>query len=182
MRITMLLSLIFTGFLLSSSSHRLHAQEESPYYFADETLERDESMRKARTLHKGPRTFTKEKPDTESPEYRKKRSPLDQLKYLSPGSYEAKIIGILCNACTDAVLANLKTIKQVEKASFDYEEGILKFGIKKPKKAKKDQPSKSFFDRDKPLRYSKFRRAVRRAGRRVRLNTSFTISEIKKIK
>jgi copper chaperone CopZ len=169
--------LIFSILLLPLIAN---AEEENPYYFADDTIEKEQSKTRARTLHTGPKTFAVEKVDKKSPKYRKQRSPLEELKFLAPGQYEAKIIGILCNACTNSVLANLKKIKQIGKASFDYEEGILRFKVKKVKKKKKEPVN--YFKRDRPLRYSKFRRAIRHAGRRVRLDTRFTISEIKKVR
>jgi len=149
------------GLLLCASvfASRAASEEENPYYMADDTIDRKEFDTRPRTMRTGPQTYTKSETDEKVPEYRKHRSPLKHLKYLKPGRYEAKIIGILCNSCTDAVLAKLKHIPEISSASFDFEAGVLRFKVAKPAK-KKGKKGKTL----RRLRFSKFRRAVRHAG------------------
>lgn len=179
--------LLLLGLLAAWPPLPSRAEEEDPYYFADDTLDLSERDRQARTLRAGPRTFSKDEPERDTPEYRKERAPLKELKYLAPGNYEAKIVGILCNACTDSVLEELKRIPQIGKASFDYEEGVLRFAVRQAKPEDKKAGDKTakrprFFlpGKDAPLRFSRLRRAVVRAGRRVNLDSRFTISEVKR--
>jgi len=149
----------------------LRGEESDPYYFVDDTIDESDRDRRPRKVLPGARTFTQDKTDDGSPEYRRKRSPLDNLKYLEPGGYEAKIVGILCNSCTNAVVIQLKKIKDISSASFDFEEGILRFTVTELK----NRPQHK-------LRFKKVLRAVKRAGRKARLGTKFTLFEIKKVR
>ncbi|MFA5139736.1 MAG: heavy-metal-associated domain-containing protein [Elusimicrobiota bacterium] len=88
---------------------------------------------------------------------------LDELKAVPEGRYRAVVSGVLCNACTRAIVENLKALKGMESASFDFEEGILWFTVAK----------------GKSLRPSHIRRALKRAGKRVKLDTRFEITELR---
>ena len=88
---------------------------------------------------------------------------IGQLKVLTPGKYRLIVSGPQCNACTRAVVESLKTVKGVEAASYDFEEGVLWLSVKK----------------DARVRATKVARAVVRAGRRAKLGTRFEITEVR---
>jgi copper chaperone CopZ len=88
---------------------------------------------------------------------------LSDLKAIPEGRYRASVSGVLCNACTRAIVEQLKALKGMESASFDFEEGVLWFTVGK----------------GKSLRPSQIRRALRRAGKRVKLKTRYEITELR---
>lgn len=177
--------LLLIGAILPATVFKAVGEDDDPYYFADDIIDRKEFDTRTRTMRAGPQTFTKGKTDENVPKYRKTRSPLDELKYLDPGRYEAKIIGIMCNSCTDTVLSYLKRIPEIRSASFDFEDGVLRFEVAKPTRGKKKVKKKGKKGprpkKLRRLRFSKFRRAVRHAGRRVRLNARFSVAEINRL-
>lgn len=80
---------------------------------------------------------------------------------LREGHWRLAIGGILCNACTRAVVEGFLKVEGVAKATFDFEEGYLKLTV----------------DHNKQVRTSKLERALRLAARRVDLETRYTLSE-----
>lgn len=93
-----------------------------------------------------------------NPSYR-----LEDLKVLRQGKYRAKVAGVLCNACTRAIVENLKALAAIKRAKFDFEEGVLWITVAK----------------GKSIRATKIERAVRHASRRVELGTTYEITEIR---
>lgn len=90
--------------------------------------------------------------------------PLSRLRRLPEGSYRLKVSGVLCNACTKAIVENLRRVAGVQSASFSFEEGFLRLTIAK----------------GKWIRMSSVYRAVGRAGRTVKLGTRFKVTELRK--
>lgn len=88
---------------------------------------------------------------------------IERLQVLTPGKYHMLVSGVVCNTCTRAIVENLKALKGVEEASFDFEEGVLWLTVKK----------------DAQVRASKVARAVVHAGRRVKLGTRFRVTEVR---
>jgi len=88
------------------------------------------------------------------------------LKVLREGKYRAMVDGILCNACTRSIVLRLNKIKGVKSASFDFEEGFLWINIKEKSE----------------VRTGKILRALRLAGRKIDLQTRFTITEIRNVR
>lgn len=80
---------------------------------------------------------------------------------LREGHWRLAIGGILCNACTRAVVEGFLQVEGVAKASFDFEEGTLKLTV----------------DHNKQVRTARLERALRLAARRVDLKTRYTLSE-----
>ena len=128
----------------------------SPFYFAEEGSEETAEAKAQRAAEEARR----EAPKTIANPYANLRS----IRYLEAGNYEAKVSGVLCNACTKAVVEELQKLKGVQTATFDFEDGILRLTIKK----------------DARVRFSQILRAVRHAGRRVKLGTQLAIIEIGK--
>jgi hypothetical protein len=90
---------------------------------------------------------------------------IKKLKVLREGKYRAIVTGVLCNACTRAIVLRLKRIKGIESAAFDFEEGFLWITVAK----------------DREVRTGKVLRAMRLAGRQVDLGTRFQIAEIRNV-
>lgn len=94
----------------------------------------------------------------------KKDAPIQEpalAPLLREGHWRLAIGGILCNACTRAVVEGFLQVEGVAKASFDFEDGYLKLTV----------------DHNKQVRTSKLERALRLAARRVDLETRYTLSE-----
>lgn len=81
---------------------------------------------------------------------------------LRPGRYRAVVSGPVCNACTDAIVAELLKIPGVEAASYDFEEGVLWLTVAK----------------DKNVRVSRVERALSLASRRVDLGARYLLRDI----
>jgi copper chaperone CopZ len=136
----------------------------------------------------------KTKPKKPSAEVVSPEIKLEDMKFLAVGKYRLRLEGILCNACTRQVTHNLKQIYGIKKAKFNYEEGYLFITVAKPKpkprkgpdgkvvKGKNGKPLMLKPRRWKAPRVSKVLRAVRHAGRKVRLGTEFRVVELKKLK
>ncbi len=90
---------------------------------------------------------------------------IKKMSVLREGKYRAMVSGVLCNACTRAIVLRLKTIKGIESCRYDFEEGFLWITVKK----------------DAEIRTGKILRAMRLAGRKVDLKTRFTIIEIRNV-
>ncbi|MFH2204362.1 MAG: hypothetical protein ABIJ96_14690 [Elusimicrobiota bacterium] len=162
---------VLISFALYCSGAPAAAEDADPFYFVDDTISNSERDREARQVLPGARTYIRGQAEDDTPEYRKQRSPLEELQYLVPGNYEAKIIGILDNSCTEAVVLELKRFKDIPSASFDFEDGVLRFAVVKLKNRPRHL-----------LNFKSVLRAVRRAGRKARLNTHFTLSQIQRVK
>ncbi|TPW19980.1 MAG: hypothetical protein FD126_2146, partial [Elusimicrobia bacterium] len=79
---------------------------------------------------------------------------------LREGHWRLAVGGILCNACTRAVVEGFLQVEGVAKASFDFEDGYLKLTV----------------DHGKQVRTAKLERALRLAARRVDLEARYTLS------
>lgn len=90
--------------------------------------------------------------------------PLSRLRRLPEGSYRLRVSGVLCNACTKAIVENLRLVPGVQAADFSFEEGFLRLTIAK----------------GKWIRMSSVYRAVGRAGRMVKLGTRLRVVELRK--
>ena len=88
---------------------------------------------------------------------------VEDLTHLRPGRYELTVSGVMSNACTRAVVQEVKKVKGVENVSFDFESRFLRLEVSK----KTQMKSRSL------------QRAVRRAGRRTRLGRRLWITEIR---
>ena len=104
-------------------------------------------------------------PKPESAPERRREKP-KKRKFLFGGRYKLTLMGILCNACTRAVVEDLRELEGVRAASFDFEEGLLDLTITHGAK----------------VRIRRIERTLSRASRRVDLGTQFRIGEIRRIK
>ncbi len=149
--------------------------ERSPFYFADDTLKNRKKRKAAGTpAPKKGRTAPRGPIET-SPE---KRELLGE-RYLRPGKYRIEIVGIICNACTKAVIENLQDIRGVASAEFNFEKGDLILSIKKAKVKKGKRIGRNPARAKARVRVSKIRRAVQHAGRRVKLGTQLRVKSIR---
>lgn len=80
---------------------------------------------------------------------------------LREGHWRLSVGGVLCNACTKAVVEGFLEVEGVSKASFDFEDGYLKLTVA----------------RGAQVRTAKLERALRIAQRRVDLGARYTLSE-----
>lgn len=128
----------------------------SPFYFAEEGAEERAQAETRRAAEEAGRQAAR---PIANP-----YADLGAVRHLEAGKYEAKVSGLLCNACTKAVVEELQKLKGVQAAEFDFEEGILRLTIKK----------------DARVRFSQILRAVRHAGRRVKLGNQLALVEIGK--
>lgn len=80
---------------------------------------------------------------------------------LREGHWRLAVGGVLCNACTKAVVEGFLEVEGVSKASFDFEDGFLKLTVA----------------RGAQVRTAKLERALRLAQRRVDLGGRYTLSE-----
>lgn len=80
---------------------------------------------------------------------------------LREGHWKLTVGGILCNACTRAVVEGFLDVEGVSKASFDFEDGFVKLTVA----------------RGAQVRTAKLERALRLAQRRVDLGGRYTLSE-----
>lgn len=94
---------------------------------------------------------------------REARAGLEEFRLLRPGRYELVLDGVLCNACTRAVVEALADLREVSEADFDFEEGSLRLVIAPERR----------------LRLARVERALRRASSRADLGTEFRIREIR---
>lgn len=149
--------------------------ERSPFYFADDTL-KNRKKRKIRTA--APATKRKARPSDPAQAAPEKKNLLGE-RYLKPGKYRIEITGVICNACTKAVIENLKKIRGVSSAKFDYERHRLFLTIKKPKVKKGKRVGRNPAREKARVGVSKLQRAVRHAGRRVKLDVVLRIKSIR---
>ena len=152
------LFMLFAGAMVVSAHAARVGGHSSPFYFAEDDDYAPQPTPK-KTTTKGQKKIRPKKPSNPY-------ANLKRVRYLPPGRFEARVTGLLCNACTKAVLEDLKKIKKIKTASFDFEEGVLRFTVTK----------------GKPVRLSKVIRAVRHAGRRVKLGTQLLLVELKATK
>lgn len=80
---------------------------------------------------------------------------------LREGHWKLTVGGILCNACTRAIVEGFLAVEGVSKASFDFEDGFAKLTVA----------------RGAQVRTAKLDRALRLAQRRVDLGGRYTLSE-----
>jgi len=88
---------------------------------------------------------------------------LQRYKVLREGRYKCVVAGVLCNACTRAVVEGLKKIKGIKDAKFDFEDGFLWL----------------YIEENAQVSTRKIRRALAHAGRRVDLGTRYQITDIR---
>ncbi|MFC1679808.1 hypothetical protein ACFL2T_06315 [Elusimicrobiota bacterium] len=88
---------------------------------------------------------------------------ISKIKHLRQGRYRCVVTGVLCNACTRGIVAELKRIRGVKNAAFDFEDGLLWITIK----------------RGARVRSRKVRRALAHASRRVNLGRQYRIADIR---
>ncbi len=149
--------------------------ERSPFYFADDTLK---SRKKRKTRALAPVKKGKARPADPAQAAPEKKELLGE-RYLKPGKYRIEITGIICNACTKAVTENLKKIRGIASAKFNYERRLLFITVKKPKIKKGKRVGRNPAREKARVRVSKLRRAVRHAGRRVKLDVALRIKSIR---
>lgn len=80
---------------------------------------------------------------------------------LREGHWRLAVGGVLCNACTRAIVEGFLKVEGVAKASFDFEDGFAKLTV----------------ERGKQVRTAKLERALRLAQRRVDLGGRYTLTE-----
>lgn len=80
---------------------------------------------------------------------------------LREGHWRLAVGGVLCNACTRAVVEGFLKVEGVSKASFDFEDGFLKLTV----------------ERGAQVRTAKLERALRLAARRIDLGGRYVLSE-----
>lgn len=80
---------------------------------------------------------------------------------LREGHWRLAVGGVMCNACTRAVVEGFLAVEGVGQASFDFEDGFLKLTV----------------ERGRQVRTAKLERALRLAARRVDLGGRFTLAE-----
>src|SRR5687768_2054482 len=81
-------------------------------------------------------------------------------RLLVAGTYRLTVSGVLCNACTRAIVQALAEVRGVEAARFDFEEGMLWLTVAK----------------DRKLRLGQVERALRRAQRVAALEVQFELT------
>lgn len=82
---------------------------------------------------------------------------------LSSGRYEVRVEGFLCHTCLKLALAEVSSLKEVEKATGDFDQETLLVTIRANKK----------------LKASKLQRALRRAASKADLGTKFELLSVK---
>lgn len=147
----------------------------SPFYFADDTLKTRKKRRAAGT----PAPQKGKSAPARSAEAAPKKKEFLGERYLKPGKYRVEIVGIICNVCTKAVVENLQKIRGVASAKFDFEKGDLILRIKKTEVKKGRRVGRNPAREKARIRVSEIRRAVRHAGRRVKLDTALRIKSIR---
>jgi len=90
---------------------------------------------------------------------------LKRYKVLRQGRYKCVVSGVLCNACTRAIVEGLKRVKGIKDAEFDFEDGLLVLTVEKGAQ----------------VRTGKVVRALAHAARRVNLGSRFKITDIRYI-
>ena len=83
-------------------------------------------------------------------------------KLLHPGRYRCEVNGVLCNACTRAIVEEVKVIPDLKDARFDFEDGYLWITIGK----------------DRKVRLTEVERALRMAARRLELGVDFKLTDV----
>ena len=81
-------------------------------------------------------------------------------RILVAGTYKFTVGGVLCNACTRAIVEALGEVRGVESARFDFEEGLLWLSVEKGRR----------------LRLSQVERALKRAQRAVAMDAQFELT------
>ncbi|MFH1723954.1 MAG: cation transporter [Elusimicrobiota bacterium] len=102
----------------------------------------------------------------ESDASRLPRYSIGRLKALREGRYKCTVTGVLCNACTRAIVEALERVEGVSDAEFDFEEGVLWITIAE----------------NGIVKTGKVLRALRLAARRVNLDTRYEITEIRYVR
>ncbi|MBI2363082.1 MAG: hypothetical protein HYV15_06840 [Elusimicrobia bacterium] len=84
-----------------------------------------------------------------------------EASVLREGVWKLSIGGIVCNACTKASIEEVLKLEGVEKATFEFEDGVMLLTVAKGAQ----------------VRRSKVERALRTASRRADLDTRFTLAQ-----
>jgi cation transport ATPase len=82
---------------------------------------------------------------------------------LTSGRYEVRLEGMLCHSCARAIVDQVITLKEVEKASADFEQETLYVTIRP----------------DATLTAKKLRKSLRKAAHKVDLDTKFDIANVR---
>lgn len=80
---------------------------------------------------------------------------------LTPGRYEVKLDGLLCHTCVKVLLEEVAAVREVEKATADFDKETLTISV------------------GKTLRISRLRKALDRAAKRIDLDSRLEIAAIK---
>lgn len=88
-------------------------------------------------------------------------APAPLIKLLREGRWRLSVGGVLCNACTRAVIEEFLKVEGVSKATFDFEDGFLSLIVA----------------RGAQVRTAALERAVRLASRRADLGSQFNLAE-----